>query len=173
LRYATRYGGGVQRKSFADMNCSVAQCLEIVGEWWTLLILRDVFLGYSRFDEFESRLGIARNVLTQRLERLVDAGVLERVPYQERPVRHDYLLTEKGRDLWQVVTAMRQWGDRWAAPDGSPVELVHHACGEVVNVVPSCSHCGEQLTTRDVKARPGPGLRSTPEPPRRRALQTN
>jgi DNA-binding HxlR family transcriptional regulator len=162
----------VQRKSFADMNCSVAQCLEIVGEWWTLLILRDVLLGYSRFDEFESRLGIARNVLAQRLERLVDAGVLERVPYQERPVRHDYVLTEKGSDLWQVVTAMRQWGDRWAAPDGAPVELVHRACGHVVNVVPSCSHCGEQLTTRDVKARPGPGLHRTPEPPRRRALQT-
>lgn len=160
----------MQRKSFADMNCSVAQCLEIVGEWWTLLILRDVFLGYSRFDEFESRLGIARNVLTQRLERLVDAGVLERVPYQERPVRHDYLLTDKGRDLWHVVTAMRQWGDRWAAPDGAPVELVHRACGHVVEVVPSCSHCGEPLTTRDVKARPGPGLHSTPEPPRRLAL---
>jgi DNA-binding HxlR family transcriptional regulator len=171
LRNATRYAEDVQRKSFADMNCSVAQCLEIVGEWWTLLILRDVFLGYSRFDEFESRLGIARNVLTQRLERLVDAGVLERVPYQERPVRHDYLLTDKGRDLWHVVTAMRQWGDRWAAPGGAPVELVHHACGEVVDVVPSCSHCGEQLTTRDVQARPGPGLRTTPEPPRRLAQQ--
>jgi DNA-binding HxlR family transcriptional regulator len=172
LHNATRYAAAVQRKSFADMNCSIAQCLEIVGEWWTLLILRDVFLGYSRFDEFESRLGIARNVLTQRLERLVDAGVLERVPYQERPVRHDYLLTEKGRDLWQVVTAMRQWGDRWAAPGGAPVELVHRACGEVVDVVPSCSHCGEQLTTLDVQARPGPGLRTTPAPPRRRrALQ--
>jgi DNA-binding HxlR family transcriptional regulator len=161
----------VQRKSFADMNCSVAQCLEIVGEWWTLLVLRDVFLGYSRFDEFESRLGIARNVLTQRLERLVAAGVLERVPYQERPVRHDYLLTDKGRDLWHVVTAMRQWGDRWAAPDGAPIELVHVACGHAVDVVPSCSHCGEELSTRTVKAVPGPGLRSTPEQPRRRALQ--
>jgi DNA-binding HxlR family transcriptional regulator len=163
----------VQRKSFADMNCSVAQCLEIVGEWWTLLILRDVFLGYSRFDEFESRLGIARNVLTQRLERLVGAGVLERVPYQERPVRHDYLLTDKGRDLWHVVTAMRQWGDRWAAPDGAPVEIVHAGCGEVVDVVPSCSHCGEELSPRNVKARPGPGLRSTPATPRRRALQAS
>ena len=149
----------MQRKSFADMNCSVAQCLEIVGEWWTLLILRDAFLGYSRFDEFESRLGIARNVLTQRLDGLVDAGVLQRAPYQERPVRYDYLLTEKGRDLWHVVTAMRQWGDRWAAPGGAPVELVHEACGEIVNAVPSCSHCGEELTTRNVKAVRGPGLR--------------
>jgi DNA-binding HxlR family transcriptional regulator len=150
----------MQRKSFAAMNCSIAQCLEIVGEWWTLLVLRDVFLGYSRFDEFESRLGIARNVLTQRLERLVEAGVLERVPYQERPVRYDYLLTEKGRDLWQVVTAMRQWGDRWAAPEGAPVELVHDGCGEIVNAVPACSHCGEELTTRNIRAVPGPGLRT-------------
>ena len=159
----------VQRKSFADMNCSVAQCLEIVGEWWTLLVLRDVFLGYSRFDEFESRLGIARNVLTQRLERLVDAGVLTRVPYQERPARYDYLLTEKGRDLWHVVTAMRQWGDRWAAPGGPPVELVHDACGETISVLPSCSHCGEELTTRNVRAVPGPGLRDVPAPPLRAA----
>lgn len=155
----------MQRKSFADMNCSVAQCLEIVGEWWTLLVLRDVFLGYSRFDEFESRLGIARNVLTQRLERLVDAGVLKRVPYQERPVRYDYLLTEKGRDLWHVVTAMRQWGDRWAAPEGPPVELVHDGCGEIVNVVAACSHCGEELTTRNVRAVPGPGRQVTDAPP--------
>jgi DNA-binding HxlR family transcriptional regulator len=147
----------VQRKSFAAMNCSVAQCLEIVGEWWTLLILRDAFLGFSRFDELESRLGIARNVLTQRLERLVEAGVLARVPYQEHPVRHDYLLTEKGRDLWHVVTAMRQWGDRWAAPAGPPVELVHEACGAIVNVVPACSHCGEELTARSVRAVAGPG----------------
>ena len=158
---------GMQRKSFAEMNCSVAQCLEIVGEWWTLLILRDAFLGYSRFDEFESRLGIARNVLTQRLDRLVEAGVLERTPYQQRPVRYDYLLTGKGRDLWHVITAMRQWGDRWAAPAGPPVELVHDACGEIVNAVPACSHCGEELTTRNVKAVAGPGSRGPYAPPLR------
>jgi hypothetical protein len=106
-------------------------------------------------------------VLTQRLDTLVDAEILKRVPYQERPERYDYLLTEKGRDLWQVITAMRQWGDRWAAPDGAPVELVHDACGEIVNAVPSCSHCGEELTTRNVKAVPGPGLRAIPVPPLR------
>jgi DNA-binding HxlR family transcriptional regulator len=149
----------MQRKSFAGMNCSVAQCLEIVGEWWTFLILRDLFLGYSRFDEFESRLGIARNVLTQRLARLVEEGVVERVPYQERPARNDYLLTEKGRDLWHVLMAMRQWGDRWAAPAGPPLELVHKACGEITNAVPACSHCGEELTLSTVKAIPGPGGR--------------
>jgi DNA-binding HxlR family transcriptional regulator len=147
----------VQRKSFAEMSCSIAQCLEVVGEWWTLLIVRDAFLGFSRFDQFESRLGIARNVLTQRLEHLVAQGVLERVPYQERPVRYDYLLTEKGRELWPVVTAMRQWGDRWASPAGPPVELVHTACGEVTTVMSTCSACGGALTSHDVQAVRGPG----------------
>jgi DNA-binding HxlR family transcriptional regulator len=159
----------VQRKSFAGMNCSIAQCLEIVGEWWTLLILRDAFLGYSRFDEFEARLGIARNVLTQRLERLVEAGVLERAPYQERPVRHEYVLTEKGRDLWHVVLAMRQWGDRWAAPGGPPVELVHETCGQIATAVPACSQCGEELTLSRVKAIAGPGAPSRVPPPPLRA----
>jgi hypothetical protein len=108
-------------------------------------------------------------VLNQRLGHLVEEGVLERVPYQERPPRHDYRLTPKGRDLWHVITAMRQWGDRWAAPNGAPVELVHDACGEIVNAVPACSHCGEELTTRNVKAVPGPGSRTQPAPPLRSA----
>ena len=98
----------MQRTSFEDMNCSVAQCLEVVGEWWSLLIVRDAFLGVRRFDDLQARLGISRNILNQRLTRLVDNGVLERVPYQEHPPRSEYLLTEKGRDLWHVVTAMRQ-----------------------------------------------------------------
>ena len=108
----------MERKSFADMDCSVAQCLEVVGEWWSMLIVRDVFLGVSRFDDFQRRLGISRNILQQRLARLVDAGVLARVPYSEHPPRYDYRLTDKGRDLWPVLTAMRQWGDRYARPVG-------------------------------------------------------
>ena len=108
----------MQRTSFEDMTCSVAQCLDVVGEWWSLLIVRDAFLGVTRFDDFQARLGISRNILTQRLNRLVDNGVLKRVPYSDHPPRSEYRLTEKGRDLWHVVTAMRQWGDRWAAPAG-------------------------------------------------------
>ena len=107
------------------IDCSVAQCLEVVGEWWSLLIVRDAFLGVTRFDDFQRRLGISRNMLRQRLTRLVDAGVLEKVPYSEHPPRYDYRLTDKGRDLWPVMTAMRQWGDRHAAPNGPPVALVH------------------------------------------------
>jgi len=152
----------VRRKSFEDMNCSIAQTLEVVGEWWTMLIVRDCFLGVRRFDDFQRRLGISRNILTERLEHLVEHGVLDRVPYQERPVRYEYRLTDKGRDLWLVLTAMRQWGDRWAAADGPPVEIEHKACGHTSNAVPTCSACGETLEARDVRAVPGPGAKSRP-----------
>ncbi|HTL84058.1 MAG TPA: helix-turn-helix domain-containing protein [Acidimicrobiia bacterium] len=147
----------MQRVSFEDVNCSVAQTLEVVGEWWSLLIVRDALLGVSRFDDFQARLGISRNVLNQRLNHLVEHGILDRVPYQEHPPRSEYRLTEKGRDLWPVVTAMRQWGDRWAAPDGPPLKLRHKKCGKLVKAVPVCSHCGEELELRDVSATPGPG----------------
>lgn len=139
------------------MHCSVAQCLEVVGEWWSLLIVRDAFLGVRRFDDFQARLGISRNILQQRLIALVDHGVLERVPYQDHPPRFEYRLTDKGRDLWHVVTAMRQWGDRWAAPDGPPLQMRHRACGHLVDAVPVCSACGDPLDARSVQGVPGPG----------------
>jgi DNA-binding HxlR family transcriptional regulator len=139
------------------MHCSVAQCLDVVGEWWSLLIVRDAFLGVSRFDDFQARLGISRNILAQRLNHLVDSGVLKRVPYQEHPPRSEYRLTEKGRDLWHVLTAMRQWGDRWEAPDGPPLRIKHTKCGHLVKVLPVCSHCGEMLDARVVTPVPGPG----------------
>ena len=147
----------VQRTSFEDVNCSVAQCLEVVGEWWTLLIVRDAFLGVRRFDDFQARLGISRNILNHRLSHLVDYGVLDRVPYQDNPPRAEYVLTDKGRDLWHVVTAMRQWGDTWAAPDGPPLQIRHQSCGRVVQVVAVCSHCGDPLDARSITAEPGPG----------------
>ena len=140
------------------MHCSVAQCLEVVGEWWTLLIVRDAFLGVTRFDEFQARLGISRNVLNQRLARLTEAGVLAKVPYSEHPPRFDYRLTERGRDLWPVITAMRQWGDKHAAPDGPPLQLIHGQCGEISEAQLVCSACGDAIGPRDVKAIPGPGV---------------
>lgn len=139
------------------MNCSVAQCLEVVGEWWSMLIIRDAFLGITRFDQFQRRLGISRNVLNQRLTRLVEEGILDKVPYSEHPPRHDYRLTAKGRDLWPVLTAMRQWGDQYAAPGGPPLQMTHKGCGEVSDAVMTCSTCGEPLTARDVRVVPGPG----------------
>lgn len=139
------------------MHCSVAQCLEVVGEWWSMLIVRDAFLGVRRFDQFQERLGISRNVLNQRLNHLVDAGVLDRVPYSDHPPRHEYRLTSKGRDLWPVLTAMRQWGDKHAAPDGPPIRVVHNRCGKVSQAVLTCSACGEPLSARDVHVVRGPG----------------
>lgn len=149
----------MERTSFKTMNCSVAQCLEVAGEWWSLLIVRDAFLGYRRFDQFLSRLGISRNTLTARLGSLVEQGILERVPYQEHPPRSEYRLTDKGRDLWPVLTAMRQWGDRHSAPAGPPLQIVHGACGKVAEAVLMCSECGEPLEAGAVTAIPGPGAK--------------
>jgi len=152
----------MERKSFAGMDCSVAQCLEVVGEWWSMLIVRDSFLGVTRFEDFQRRLGISRNILQQRLSTLVEAGVLVRVPYSEHPPRVDYRLTDKGRDLWPVLTAMRQWGDRYAAPDGPPIEVTHLGCGATAPAVLVCGACGEPVGPRDVRAAPGPGRGALP-----------
>jgi DNA-binding HxlR family transcriptional regulator len=149
----------MERKSFSEMNCSVAQCLEVVGEWWSMLILRDAFFGFTRFDQFQERLGISRNVLNQRLARLVEAGVLAKELYRDHPPRYDYRLTEKGRDLWPVLTTMRQWGDKYAAPDGPPVQVIHKECGQLFNVVLTCSECGKPLGAGNSRAVPGPGAR--------------
>lgn len=139
------------------MDCSVAQCLEIVGEWWSMLIVRDAFLGVTRFEDFHRRLGISRNILQARLVTLVEGGVLIKVPYREHPPRLEYRLTPKGRDLWPVINAMRQWGDRYAAPSGPPLQIVHLGCGELTEAVLVCRSCGEPLKVQDVRAVPGPG----------------
>jgi DNA-binding HxlR family transcriptional regulator len=140
------------------MNCSVAKTLEIVGEWWTPLIIRDALFGVTRFDEFQERLGIARNVLAARLDTLVAGGVMERVPYDEDRGRYDYVLTDAGRALWPVLTALRQWGDEWlVGPEEAPVELEHTACGHRISVQFTCDHCGEVLERDQLRSRPGPG----------------
>ena len=152
------YDGSVRKVSFADMNCSIAQTLELVGEWWTLLILRDSFLGIRRFDDFVERLGISRNVLTDRLDKLVDAEILERRPYDEGRGRYDYVLTERGWALWPVLTALRQWGDEWLLGEGNePIVLRHLDCGNLTHVEATCSECGERLDARSIRAEPGPG----------------
>lgn len=151
----------MQRSSFREMHCSIGQSLEVIGEWWSLLIIRDAFMGVTRFDDFQARLGIARNVLNQRLSHLVDEGVFERVAYSEHPPRFDYVLTEQGRDLWPVVVALRQWGDRWRAPDGPPLQLVHRECGHVTELVPVCAHCHAPVGPTDVSAIAAPGYLPT------------
>jgi DNA-binding HxlR family transcriptional regulator len=153
----------MKRTSFAEMDCSIARTLEIVGEWWTLLILRDVFRGVSRFDDFQQNLGIARNVLTARLNTLVEHRILERVRYQDRPDRYEYRLTERGLDLFPVIASLLRWGDRWAVgPEGPPVTLVHEACGHDAQPVLTCSHCGSKIDARDIHSEPRASTRSGP-----------
>ena len=155
----SRYNTGVRRTSFEDMSCSIARSLEVIGEWWTLLILRDAFLGVTRFEDFQQRLGIARNILTARLHGLVDHGILERRPYDEARGRHDYVLTRKGRALWPVLVTIRQWGDEWITGEGKePVQLVHRQCGEVSKATLTCEQCGEALRPHEVRVVAGPGL---------------
>ncbi len=146
-------------RTYEGQNCSVAKSLELIGERWTMLVIREVFLGHRRFDEIAARLDIARNVLTARLTRLTEEGVLEKVRYQERPERFEYRLTEKGIDLWPVIVSLIQFGDRYYAPDGPPMVLKHKHCGGFVDSHRICNRCGERLDARDVIGEPGPGAR--------------
>ena len=144
-------------RSYENQNCSVARTLEAVGDRWTMLVIREVFLGTRRFEDFQSRLGVARNVLSERLARLVEDDILERRPYQDAPPRFEYRLTQKGLDLWPAVMALMAWGDRYAAPDGPPRLVVHRDCGGGVDGHLRCDRCGSDLGPRDVEGRPGPG----------------
>lgn len=146
------------RVDFSEMPCSVARSLEAIGDRWSLLIVRDAFYGLRRFEEFTSDLGIARNVLTDRLNKLVDQGIFEKVAYEHRPLRHEYVLTAKGRDLLGVVLAMAAWGDRWTRDDPEePVQFDHRSCG-AQGITPSvvCDDCGQPLVLGEVRAHPSP-----------------
>ncbi len=144
-------------RTYDDQNCSIARALELVGERWTMLVLREAFTGRRRFDEMAEDLGIARNVLTARLGHLVDEGVLAKVRYQERPERFEYRLTEKGLDLWPILISLLQFGDRHYAPAGPPVVLTHKDCGGAVDEHRVCEQCGARMNARTVRATPGPG----------------
>ncbi|WP_321957879.1 winged helix-turn-helix transcriptional regulator [Paraburkholderia bannensis] len=146
------------RKRFDAMDCSIARALDEVGEWWTLLIVRECTQGSRRFDEFQSGLGIARNVLTARLERLIELDILERFPIAERANTFGYRLTAKGTDLYPVLVALMQWGDKWLAPNGKPrITLVEDASGSPVEAVEVRAPSGQALTYKDVRFAPGPG----------------
>ena len=125
-----------------------------------MLIVRDAFLGIRRFDDFQRSLGVSRAILSNRLDRLVAEGVLERRRYQDNPERHEYRLTDKGRDLWPVTMAMVKWGDRYYAEDGPPRKFFHRECGGEVTDRRSCAKCGAELSVQDVETRPGPGARA-------------
>ena len=145
------------KNTYDTQICSVARALEVVGERWTMLILREAFLGVRRFDEIQEDLGIARNILAARLAKLVDDGVLEKVRPEGRG-HAQYRLTDKGLDLWPVLHSLMTWGDRHdVAPGGPPMLLRHRGCGGAVDAHRSCAACGERLGARDVLAEPGPG----------------
>jgi DNA-binding HxlR family transcriptional regulator len=139
-------------------NCSIGRTLEIIGERWTILVLRESFFGVRRFDEFQRNLGIARNILAARLQTLVGAGLLERRRYQERPERFEYRLTQKGRDMYPAMIAIKAWGDKHAAdPEGPSVTLMHgdHEFAPDIR----CAECGEVVEARDISPIPGPGAK--------------
>ena len=140
-----------------DQICSIARSLEVLGERWTILIIRDVFNRRRRFDEIQENLGIARNVLSTRLGRLVDEGILERRAYQERPPRYEYFLTQKGLELWPVMMSLLHWGDRHFADSGPPVVVRHKGCGGMVDERGHCASCGQRLNARDAYPELGPG----------------
>lgn len=138
--------------------CSLARTVAVIGDRWTLLVLRECFLRVRRFDEFQERLGIARHLLADRLKKLVRFGVLRRVPYQDSPKRHEYILTARGLDLYPVVMAIVHWGDVHMGDErGRPLLHRHKTCGRDFDPVMVCSECGEQLRAREVETRPGPG----------------
>jgi DNA-binding HxlR family transcriptional regulator len=149
----------MKRTSFARWPCSIARTMDLLGDWWTPLVLREAFYGVRRFDEFQNSLGIARNTLAERLSRLVEEGLLAKQAYQQQPVRYDYVLTEKGRDFFPVLAAMSRWGDRWlAGPDGPPITFHHDTCDHDVHAEVVCSSCGEQLRSAETTMRIGPGF---------------
>ena len=150
--------GSMRRTSFANWPCSVARTMDLLGDWWTPLVLREATYGIRRFDDFQRELGIARNTLAERLRRLVEAGLFEKRVYEDLPVRYEYLLTEAGREFYQVLLAMTSWGDRWLAEEsGPPIVTRHETCGHDFHAEVVCSHCREPVALADVAPRPGPG----------------
>jgi DNA-binding HxlR family transcriptional regulator len=148
----------VLSRDYPDQVCSIARSLEIVGERWTLLIMRDAVLGVERFDDFQEKLGIASNVLTNRLKLLCDEGVLERLPDEQRPGRPKYVITEKGRELAPALILLMKWGDRhYPTPGGPPRLTVHAGCGGNIGSDFRCDRCGERAGVGEIELPPGPG----------------
>ena len=153
------YFPAMRRTSYEQMNCSIASALDVVGEPWTLLIVRDAFYGVRRFDDFQENLGIARNVLTARLKKLVEAGIFRKTAYRQRPLRHEYRLTDKGAALFTVIVGLKQWGDRYgaAARSGKPMDLVNRGDGRPLEPVLIDADSGQRLELTNVRAVAGPG----------------
>jgi DNA-binding HxlR family transcriptional regulator len=148
------------RGNFGTMHCSMARALDVIGDPWTPLVLRDLYLGLTRFDELAEDLGVARNLLARRLDHLAGGGVVERRPYQDHPPRYDYRLTASGRELVPILIALTAWGDRWVSPPAGPPIRFRHACGSIVEPAVTCPACRETFTLANVTPLPGPGHKS-------------
>ncbi|PPK68836.1 helix-turn-helix domain-containing protein [Actinokineospora auranticolor] len=149
----------MQRTRFSEMACSIARTLDVIGEPWSPLILRDVYVGINRFDQLQQDLGISRKVLSERLKWLVDSEILTRVEYSSKPPRYEYGLTARGVELCDLLLVMVRWGDRWlAGAEGPPVLYRHHACGQISHVEPRCAVCAEPMRATDIDVLPGPGM---------------
>lgn len=151
----------MDRSLYDQKTCSVGRTLDTIGDRWTLLVIREAFFGVRRFEQMQRNLGIARNILAARLQKLVGNGILERRRYQERPERFEYRLTQKGLDLYPSLVSLMKWGDAYMAdePGCAPITLVHEKCGHEADPVLACSHCGEELDPRAVRVEAGPGAR--------------
>jgi DNA-binding HxlR family transcriptional regulator len=148
----------MQRTQFGEMACSIARTADVIGEPWSPLIIRNIYIGIARFDQLQQSLGISRKVLAERLRWLTETGVLERREYSSKPPRHEYVLTTKGLELFDVLMVMVRWGDRWLAGEaGPPVLYRHHACGQVSHVDLHCSVCDQPMHATDIDVLPGPG----------------
>lgn len=155
----------VKRTDTSAWPCPIARSANVLGDHWNLLIVRQACLGTRRFDDFQAALGTGRNILSQRLARLVDEGLLDRVRYQDNPPRHEYRLTDKGRDVFPILAAMAAWGDRWlTGPEGTPLVLHHTPCDHDMVATVVCSECAEPIDVRQVRAHPGPGFPTTVRP---------
>lgn len=160
-------------KELEEEPCSMARTIGVIGDRWTLLILRECFLRTRRFEGFQSALGITRHLLAERLKKLVRQGILRRIPYQESPKRHEYILTQKGLDLYPIMMAIVHWGDTHMVDErGRPLLHQHRKCGKDFDPVMVCSECGEPLSAKEVHTHPGPGARSTPADPAPAAPKT-
>jgi DNA-binding HxlR family transcriptional regulator len=158
----------VKRTDTSGWPCTIARSVDVLGDHWNLLLIRQACLGTRRFDDFQQALGIGRNILTTRLNRLVDEGLLQRVAYHQHPPRFEYRLTRKGREVYPILAAMAAWGDRWlTGPDGTPLVLRHTTCDHDMHAVVVCSECDEPLDVREVRATAGPGYQPTAATSRR------
>jgi DNA-binding HxlR family transcriptional regulator len=148
------------KHAFADISCSIARAVDVIGQRWTPLIVRDLFAGMTRFEDIRRDLGIASNILADRLDELEHNRVVERRQYQSAPARHEYVLTDKGRDLYPVIATLLAFGDKWlSTPDGPPTLTVHADCGQVTSAKTVCAECGGELNAGNAIHAPGPGAK--------------